>query len=591
MLSNNSKLNYKQHLIAIFFYSILFGIFYFQLFSVFSSALITDGNHLDILQVYWNTWNFSERVLNLQNPFYTTSLLFPRGHSLVMHANTSYFGFLNLFFRNPIVAINIGIISQFVFGAYFAFRLSSLFIKEFKHQLFIGALFVFNFYILNKSSIHYNLILLSLCPLIIYFLIKAFDVKDRKLKLNYKYLYIGFLLLTVNFFFDYYSIFYALSFIILYIIYYLYAEAWLNKFNYRKGILLIAIFLVSHIIIRLLRISGFDEKGAIWSASDFRTFVMPAFDSIYPSFLKIVPIDFYENSLFLGYSLIIGLLIVFFIKTERNRNLNFLFFAIICYVLVTSPIIKFGNKDWFYFPTAIIHFIPFVNNVRSPSRFIEMLFFVIPIFILLKVEVIKNKKVYHGILVNLFFGLFLLEGYCFSKEVIHYTNNRQLTYKSVYANNYFILGLTSDKIIAEQAEVNAIIPKGFSVLSIPFGIRDGFEDFGFFDERIYVYQYYNKLKTTSGYLSRLNKETWEQYRNDEFYKQLVNAQKDSIGIKLTSAQVQSFIKLNKINAVLIDKEYLNSKLELTKFLDTVFPKENYNWVICNKFIIIKLTGI
>jgi hypothetical protein len=65
---------------------------------------------------------------------------------------------------------------------------------------------------------------------------------------------------------------------------------------------------------------------------------------------------------------------------------------------------------------------------------------------------------------------------------------------------------------------------------LPFGIRDGYQQFGDFDENQVLQQAQYGFKMPSGYLSRLSDDTWENYKSNELYINLVNMQKDSVGI-------------------------------------------------------------
>lgn len=589
MFQNIELSKTKQNIVAIALYTFLFFIYFNELFSHFSSALITEGKYLDIIQVYWNTWHFSERVLSFQNPFYTDSLLYPKGASLFMHAYTPFFGIINIFVQNPIVSINTGILLQFVMGSFFAYKLSSLFVKNNIYRLMIGAMYMFNLYILNKSTIHYNLILISLCPLIIYFFIKAFNIENQKLSINKKYFYLAITIVIINFLFDYYALFYSLSFLILYFLYFFYFQNWLSNINYKKIILFVVVILIAHIGLRLMRITGVDENGAIWAASDTRSFVLPLNSNIYSEFLQINTDEVYENSLFITYGLLVGFLLTLFIKgpsNDKSKHLHFFLFSIIIYALVSSPVFKVNGKDWFYFPTGIIHFIPFVNNVRAPSRFIEMLFLLIPIYIFIKVEsnTLLNKTA--QILAVSLFLIITIENKLYAKSIVKYSNNPTLNYDSVYRDNSFMYKMNSVNMVDEQMQINKIIPQGSAVVNIPFGVRDGFKGFGFFNEKIYVYQYLNKLKTSSGYFSRVDESTWQHYKSINFYNQLVSAQNDSLYTSNVSDVARDFIKENNFKGILIDKDYIRNKRNLNRFVLEAFPSSQYKWDSTSNFIII-----
>jgi hypothetical protein len=86
--------------------------------------------------------------------------------------------------------------------------------------------------------------------------------------------------------------------------------------------------------------------------------------------------------------------------------------------------------------------------------------------------------------------------------------------------------------VVEQPLASNILEecKGKAVLMLPFGIRDGYQQFGDFDENQVLQQAQYGFKMPSGYLSRLSDDTWENYKSNELYINLVNMQKDSVGI-------------------------------------------------------------
>jgi hypothetical protein len=86
--------------------------------------------------------------------------------------------------------------------------------------------------------------------------------------------------------------------------------------------------------------------------------------------------------------------------------------------------------------------------------------------------------------------------------------------------------------VVEQPLASNILEecKGKAVLMLPFGIRDGYQQFGDFDESQVLLQTRYGFKMPCGYLSRLSENTWEYYKSNELYVNLVNMQKDSAAI-------------------------------------------------------------
>lgn len=565
---NTNKLTFKEVIILLLMYTMLY-VYYFNIqFKNFSTALLFDGRYYDILQVYWNTWHFSFSLKSFTNPFITNYQLFPIENSLWMHAYTPFFGVINLFVNNPVLAINLGLFLTFTLGSVFAYKLMGLFINNKVYRFIASTFYLFNLYTINKIGIHYNLVLIVVSPLLIYTLIKAISVNADKIYFHKKYVVQSALLILVNFLFDYYALFYALSFIILYVFYFKYFKTWINNFTWKKSLFLVVFFLLMHIIIRLLRISGVAEKGALWSAADVRSYVLSS-TSLYPDWLRLNVDLISEHSLFVGYVLLMSLVIILFIKKKDNYT-GFLLFSLIVYAIVSAPVFRINNKDLFYFPNGIIHFIPFVNNVRNPSRFLEMIFLLMSILIFRKVELMKPKLEYLWIS-----GIFILS----SIE------------QNAYAKEYLKVKKIDVKNIDKYNSIYTVknkLPVSAAILPIPFGVRDGFEQFGEFDETVYIEQSIHNLKVSSGYYSRISKGIWDKYKNNEFYKRLVEAQKDSLVTLLTEKQLNDFIEESKLNAVFINTEYVRNKPNLYFFIAKTFPQEKYKWEELDDRIIIYL---
>lgn len=560
--------NVKERIIILFMYITLY-LFYFNIqFNDFSTALLYDGKYFDVLQVYWNTWHFSFQLKHFSNPFVANHQLFPQTINLWMHAYTPILGLINLIINNPTLSINIGLFSVFILGSIFAYRLTSIFIRNKIYRFLASTFYMFNLYTINKMGVHYNLLLICITPLLIYTILKAIDINEQKININKKYAYQSILLIFINFLFDYYALFYAISFVILYVFYFKYFRCWLVKFNWKKSIVLVVFFILMHILIRILRLSGVSEKGALWSAADIRSYFLSS-TSYYPDWLQLNTGLLSEHSLFIGYTMLFAFCFFIFMK-NRDQNTRFLFFTIIVYVMVTSPIVRVNNSDLFFFPTGIIHFVPFVNNIRNPSRFLEMIFLLMPIFIFRKIELIKPRINYTWIII-----IFLLSSYeqkLYAKSYLKtkkYDTNNRLKYSSSYT-------------LKEK------LPAGSGILYIPFGIKDGFEKWGVFDEEIYLEQSIHELKLSSAYYSRINEKIWDTYQSDVFYTSLILAQKDSLVKNPTEEQVKQFISNNKIAAIYIKEEFLIGKANLQLFLESIFPRDEFIWEEFNDRVLIIL---
>ena len=305
-------------------------------------------------------------------------------------------------------------------------------------------------------------------------------------------------------------VFYTLAFMLVYLMWYGFISAWFDTWSWKKTLSIIGLFGLGHIVMRLLRIGGFQEKGAVWGAADLRLLFTPGSNSANQKewILEGLSNTLNDNKIYIGISLVVYFivaLVFFYQNNRRDVESRFFLFASVVFLLVTLPVIKIGEKDLFYNFTAIVHYIPFVNNVRAPDRFILLFFVTASLFIcrviFLQTNYSKGWSKYTAFAVTLL-GWF-------------YMDHEQVNMK-----------------VVEQPLASNILEecKGKAVLMLPFGIRDGYQQFGDFDESQVLLQTRYGFKMPSGYLSRLSDDTWEYYKSNELYLNLVNVQKDSPAI-------------------------------------------------------------
>src|SRR5690606_24993245 len=108
-----------------------------------------------------------------------------------------------------------------------------------------------------------------------------------------------------------------------------------------------------------------------WCSQFYSTFFRSVFDLHSQFELK-------HNDNFLGYSFImltIIILVLFIIKKRKDNtahnacSLALLGFLSLWFFMLCNPEILILKKHFGFFPTAILHFIPGLNNMRIPERF------------------------------------------------------------------------------------------------------------------------------------------------------------------------------------------------------------------------------
>jgi len=276
---------YKSHLLE-YFLVILIGVFsylthFYHVISRFSSHIFFFSDADDAKIYAWNTWHFTSQLDKGLSPFYTDSFFYPMGSSLWMHAHTIWFGMVNYMVRDIELAINLGIAIQLIAAFLGFYILSKKMVVKPLFAILVAYISVFNTYILAKSGVHYNLVLIGVVPYIMILVMNIFTPQNFILNKNRTNLLVLILLISVAFFMDYYMVFYGLSFLVIYLCWFFLLHDWFKKWNNKKNLIILGIILVGHFVIRLLRILGVEEKGALWGASDIRLLFTPSNDSLF----------------------------------------------------------------------------------------------------------------------------------------------------------------------------------------------------------------------------------------------------------------------------------------------------------------------
>lgn len=529
-------------LIGIACYTFHFG----DYFGSFSTNIFFFNDPDDAKVYYWNTWHFAHQISQGVSPFSTDYICSPQGTGLWMHAYTIWFGLLNLILRDIEPSINLGIAIQLIVAFVGFYYLAKRFVYRPYFAGVVACVSVFNTYILAKCGVHYNLVLIGILPYILIYILKVFPLVKEKLAFDKKHLIGLVILLIVGFLMEYYVVFYAMAFLVAYVLWYGLLEEWFLTWNWKKTVGLVGLFGVGHIVLRLMRISGWEEKGAVWGAADFRQLITPNINSEHDAnwFLENLPQLPNDNKIFVGISLLVYLIValVFFYQDQRkDKPARFFLFSSVLFLMVTLPVIRIAGVDLFYNFTAMVHYIPFIQNVRAPDRFI-LLFFVTAALFICRVIFLETNETKGW---NKYVSFTLAFGGIFLMEHMH----------------------KPMEVVQQPAAVEVLVPmEGKTVLMLPFGLRDGFQGMGDFDEDQMMLQTRHGFKIPSGYLSRLGDETWDSFRSNALYAAIVDLQ-DGQEVEI---DLKKEMRVNGIDAVCVPVAYLYKHRKLDGLLRSTF---------------------
>jgi hypothetical protein len=541
-------LNFKEIGFLLFTYSIIYFWYTYPTITCFSTAVIGKD---DPFQVIWNMYIF-ETGLHAGKLWTTHQSFYPWNTSLIFHEYTPFLDVLSFIIHNKILLLNIVIYGMFISSAVGAFYLSKQFISNRYFAFICGFIFAFSPYKMSRIEEHYPLIQTVIIPCFFLVFIKTFSFESFNLFPRIKSFKNIVLLVCLGLFsitLDYLVTFQMAYLSVLYFLFFYIYKFYLNNKRY-FWIYLAAFFVLMHILIAWLLHIGIDEKGAFWWSGKWSDYIIP-YNSIVYSGLTTKLWNYFEiqsrsieSVLFIGYSFILVLVLTFFILLKKrifDLKIQALIFCFLMLFLMVMPVFKLPFSFTFYPPTAILHFLPIIKNLRCPTRFINVIMLVAPIIVFYVLEQLNFKSRYKIAFASLFFLLLFIE--YFPKRYAY------IDFKSI-PKVYYVL---KDK-------------PNESVLVYPLGVRDGFKLKGKFDIVTMQYQTIYRKKTMGGYSCRLEDWMWYVHYQNAFTNTLLQLEKDST-FTIPQADYSAAIKEIKLDYVVIPKRYINEKAAV--FLQSV----------------------
>ncbi|WP_460502161.1 hypothetical protein, partial [Hymenobacter agri] len=354
---------------------------------------------------------------------------------------------------------------------------------------------------------------------------------------------------------DYYVLFGLLYFSAAY-------AAWfglrLGRIRWRAGrtwVWLAVLLAVSHVVIRLLRMSGLPEKS-IWWGGDLVAFFMPPASSrwVYWDWAARLlhnPKVFntpgsIENTLFIGYvlpllALALGVLRWWHCRPASARFADAagrpLAWVLVVFLLFTIPSGRVLGHERLNLPTAVLHFVPFLNNLRCPTRWIMLVGLLLPIVSFSALEAAWAHRLKPA--AQMAFSLLLFGAILFEFWPRPFPQLRPRDVPRAY----------------QQV---APLP-GSSLITIPLGIADGSRQVGQFRAVQLFYQTQHHKHLPGGYISRVAPAQFASLDAEPVLHALLLAQTrpDSAGAAPTSGQVHNFLQRYQPAAFVVEPAYRN----------------------------------
>jgi hypothetical protein len=535
-------------------YGIAFIGFTYPLVTDFDDAFISDGG--DGCIFVWNVYNFTENVYQSKPLFRTDMIYHPLGSSLILHVYAPVVGLIGLVVGNPVLALNIAVLLSFILSGLGAYMLCNYYVKDRPLSAFAGFAFAFCPYKLMHIYGHYDLMLTATIPFFVLSFVRSFKwAEPRRFPSisSRRSLAIAIALFVVTFFSSYYYTYFLGIFVLAYFAYFVtrcYAWRILNKkVLLYSGLTIIA----SSGLVRLLDLSGWDEGGlarnGLRQSTDIISFFVPsAFSRFLGSGLvqhirfDVIRGNEFESTVYVGYAVLVFAIGYLLTRQYRREGVGTRMVPYIagCYVIFAMPVVIIADRIICALPTAVIHYIPFVNNFRVPYRHTIMLMLFTPILACLFIKaslwrVIPRRL--HLIVVAALMAILVVE---YAQVPYPLVSRRDAP--GVY------------EYLAEQ--------KHGLLLEIPFGLRDGFHAIG--DERSLqmFYQTIHHKPILGGVVSRPNEEIFAFFETAPVVSDLIRMQQDSTWDPSPpgGGEIRAFFETFEPAYILIYPEYGNSRV-------------------------------
>ncbi|MBD2723444.1 hypothetical protein [Hymenobacter armeniacus] len=568
------------------FYGVLFAALTWPLAAHFTSSFLVVPGH-DTYMYPWNTWHFRTAVQTGQPVFHTDWLFYPLGSWLILHTYTPIIGLISVLVGNDILALNIGLLLSYSLSAAGAYLLARRWVQSPLLCLLAGFIFAYSPYKLQRLPEHYNLVLTATVPFYVLAFLDAFRFRERKFLpevRSWKAAAGCVALGLVTLLSDYYVLFGLLYFSLAYAAWYWFGLGRIRWREWRTWAWLGGILVLSHVLIRLLRRWGVEDNGGFWWGGDLVDFIMPPPTSrfvywgwaarLYNNPKVFTMPGSLENTLFLGYALPLLALGLWALRKAHRRPVSAvaqeeqgrpLAWVLLFFVMLTLPATRVYGHDRLHLPTAFLHFIPFFNNIRCPTRWVMMVGLLLPILTFSALEAAWKPRLHatsRTALSLLLIGLVLFE---------YWPRPYERTSRAAVP-----------RVFHEVAKL-----PGNTLIPVPLGIASGYREVGQFRREHLFYQTVHEKKVPIGFMARVPAEVFASLEHDPVLGAVLFRQTkpDTIApAPPTAPQVQAFLRRYDPAAFVINPEFREQPAHL--FLRQLLRPYGYREQLVDGYVLL-----
>ena len=557
VFSISKGLGWRWLAVGVVAYALLFVFYSWPLAQEFRTAFVGEAQG-DANQYVWNAYNFQRQVAAGANPFHTSLLLYPTGAGLWLHTYTPILGLLNVLLRQEILAVNVGLLLSFVLAGVGAARLAGRWLRHPGLCLLVGYVFAFSPYKLAHWPAHYHLLLSATVPFYVFAFLEAFEFMPGRLVPRVRRWSAAAwcsVLLLITLFSDYYTLAGLMYFSGGYAAWFWLRLGSINWRRPRPWLVLLAVAVGGHLASRLLDLAGVPDNAGFWWGGDLAGYLVPPVGNRWLASAATNALWYgsefnspgsVENVMFLGYVLPLMALLLLLMRSQAATQAlpvtpaeaRPLWALALLFFLLTLPVIKLFGHNILRSPTGLVHFVPFLNNIRCPTRHVLLLSLLLPLATFIGLEQWWQARPtgWRWPLVAL---LGLLLGLEFQPRP-------------------FPLVRVAD--VPAAYTVAAALP-GSALYPIPVGLLDGYRQLGIGNPAELFYQTRHHKAVPGGYISRISAATFAAFEHDDPVQQaLLRAQQpDSAQLPLpTVAQTRTFLRRYRPAAFVIHPEFRNA---------------------------------
>ncbi|MBI1221233.1 MAG: hypothetical protein GC180_01410 [Bacteroidetes bacterium] len=523
--------------------SVVFLFYSYPLMDIWGSQTIgKNGAFSDTPQILSNLYLF-DTSWDSGDLFYTDQLFVPLGESTLFHGLIPLMGGMyQIFGGEPLAFLNYFIFSCTLLAGWGAFRLAKEFSPGFWGPALVAMLYLFGSFRMAQWKDHIWFVVNFVPPWYFLYFRRIFTFHPIRLQ-SWKALIICFLLGLVSVSLEFYTTFFLIYLSIGYLLYRsmppLFPESWTSR---KKVLVTIFGIVALSLLVDLFRKWGIDDHHGLYWTGDLTGLFIPYTNRIYSWLVPQVPnwllpgAD--EKVMFLGFSLILALIPakIFYWKQgpgHRDPVARHLFIFNLILLILCFPVVKLFGHTFLKLPSAFLHFIPFVNNVRVPGRWIMFLYLFLPLFL---IRVYGSR--FSGFKRE---GIFLL-----------------LTLVLIAEHLPKAFDFFPQEVDRARMETIKKMP-GQVLLPVPFGVRDGYRMIGQQDNRFMYEQTLHQKKLIGGYLSRVDRSIFDYYAADPFCSDMFTkmSHPDS---KIIPREYSHFFEKFHPDIIDVREEYRNGEL-------------------------------